>query len=136
MKITIRILGLVFMGLCSLLVIIHLLDLSIRKDEIDKISKQAMRGTQIIMQENIEDKYYGTNNARLIIESNEQYENLYKESLNKLHTSNGNYNLKIDSDYKKGLMSVEITYVYKNLLGKDVTLNKKLINIINVVVEE
>lgn len=136
MKIVVRIFALVFMGLCSLFILMHLLDLNIRKDEVDKISRLAMNSTQIIMQENIEDKYYGTSNARKIIKSNKEYEQIYKDNLYKLQTTNGQYDLDFVSDYNKGLLSVDINYTYKNFLGEEKVINKKLTNIINVVIKQ
>lgn len=136
MKLFIRISGIITMGMCICLILMNLLDLNIRKDEVDKISRLAMNSTQIIMQENIEDAYYGTNNARLKINSSEEYENIYKENLLKLQTTDGIYNLSFKSDPNKGILAVYINYVYTNFLGNESSINKNLINIIDVVTEQ
>lgn len=132
MRIFIRIMGLTTIGMCICLMLMHLLDLNVRKDEIEKISNIAMSNTQIIMQENIEDLYYGTSNARMVVDNNDKYEKLYKDSLLKLQTTNGNYSLNLKSDYTKGLMHVDIEYSYKNLLGQTNKMYKSLTNIIDV----
>lgn len=132
MRIFIRVMGITTIGMCVCMMLMHLIDLNIRKDEIDKISYLAMSNTQIIMQENIEDFYYKTDNARIKINSSEEYEALYRDSLAKLQTTDGTYNLSFISDPLKGLLCVNINYEYINFLGELKTINKKLINIINV----
>lgn len=134
MKIFIRVMGFTVIGMCVCLILMNLFDLNIRKNEVDEISRSAMNSTQIIMQENIEDEYYGTNNARRKIDSNALYEQLYLENLLILQTSNGKYNIDFKSDYQKGLLSVNINYEYQNFLGQKQVINKKLTNIIDVVV--
>ena len=105
----------------------------IRYDELDKASHMAMTNTQIVMQENIEDIYYKTNNARLKIDTNEDYLNLYKENFNILVNSDGEFNIDGYCDVYKGLMCVSVSHKYKNFLGQDKILTKKLINVIDVV---
>lgn len=136
MKLFIRTIAITTIGMCVCFILMHLLDLTIRKDEIDKISRIAMNNTQIIMQENIEDKYYGTSNARKVISSNKEYENLYMENLKILQTTNGKYDVKFVSDYSKGMLSVDINYIYTNFLKEEKIINKKLTNIIDVVITQ
>lgn len=133
MRIIVRSMGLTVIGLCVCLMLMHLLDLNIRYDELDKASHMAMTNTQIVMQENIEDIYYKTNNARLKIDTNEDYLNLYKENFNILVNSDGEFNIDGYCDVYKGLMCVSVSHKYKNFLGQDKILNKKLINVIDVV---
>lgn len=136
MRIFVRISGLTVIGLCIIMILMSLLDLNIRKDEVDKISAIAMSNTQIVMQENIEDRYFGTSNARTLIASKYTYDKLYRTNLAKLQTTDGVYKLSITSDYLKGLMSVTINYEYKNFLGQTKTIHKKLTNIIEVEIDE
>lgn len=133
MKLIIRVIGFTTIGMCICLILINLIDINIRKYEVDEISRLAMNSTQIIMQENIEDEYYGTSNAREIIDSNLKYQELYLENLLILQTSSGKYNVGFISDYTKGLLSVNIDYEYINFLGETKIINKKLTNIIDVV---
>lgn len=133
MKLIIRVIGFTTIGMCISLILINLFDINIRKYEVDEISRSAMNSTQIIMLENIENEYYGTSNAREIIDSNKKYEDLYLENLSILQTSNGKYNVSFISDYTKGLLSVNIDYEYINFLGETKVINKKLTNIIDVV---
>lgn len=133
MRILIRSVGLTVIGLCVCVMLMHLLDLNIRFDELDKASHLAMTNTQIVMQENIEDIYYKTNNARLKIDTNEDYLNLYKENFNILVNSDGTYSVDGYCDVYKGLMCVNVSHEYKNFLGQNKTINKSLINLIDVV---
>lgn len=135
MRIFIRVMGITTIGMCVCLMLMHLLDLNIRKDEIDRISYLAMSNTQIVMQENIEDFYYQTNNARQKINSSAEYEQLYIDNIRMLQTTDGVYNLSFISDPLKGLLCVDIDYEYKNFLGQTKVINKKLINIINVEID-
>lgn len=134
MKIFIRVIGFTVIGMCVCLILMNLIDLNVRKNEVDEISRSAMNSTQIIMQENIEDEYYGTSNARKKIESSKDYESLYLENLLIQQTTNGKYNISFKSDYQKGMLSVNINYTYKNFLGQTQEINKKLTNIIDVVI--
>ena len=136
MKITIRAIGFSFIGVCICLMLMHIFDLNVRLDELNKISELATANTQIVMAENIEDYYYGTDNKRLKIESSEQYLDLYRQNLEILKTSDGEYEIDGYFDPLKGLLCVDITYRYNNFLGKEKCLNKRLINIIDVVIND
>lgn len=133
MKIFVRTIGISVIGFCIILILMHLLDLNIRYDELNKASHIAMTNTQIIMQENIEDIYYNTNNRRLDINTNDEYLNLFKENFDILIDSDGTYSIDGYSDVLKGLLYININYKYKNFLGREKSLNKKLINVIDVV---
>ena len=80
MKVLVRAISLTVIGLCVCLILMHLLDYNVRLDELNKASHLAMANTQIVMQENIEDIYYNTNNSRMKIGSNEEYLKLFKEN--------------------------------------------------------
>ena len=136
MKITIRAIGFSFIGVCICLMLMHIFDLNVRLDELNKISELATANTQIVMAENIEDYYYGTDNKRLKIESSEQYLDLYRQNLEILKTSDGEYEIDGYFDPLKGLLCVDITYRYSNFLGKEKCLNKRLINIVDVVIND
>ncbi len=133
MKIMIRAIGLSFMGMCVALILMHLLDLNNRIDEIDKASHIAMANTQTLMLENIEDIYYGTDNARVDIKDSDTYLKIYKENFDPLIVSDGKVNISGLANPFKGLIYVNISYTYNNFLGKEKTIKKKLINVIDVV---
>ena len=136
MRIIIRIFSLTIIGLLVSIVLIHCLDLNIRIDELNKTSSLAMSNTQILIQETIEDRLYGTNNARKNINSNEEYLDLYKDNFYKLINTNSEYEI-IDyyADYLRGLLYVNINCKYHTVMGKEKILNKRLLNIIDVVNE-
>lgn len=133
MRILIRSFSLMIMGMIISIMLMHCFDLTIRVDELDRVARQAMNQTQMVMLENIEDYYYKTNNARVNVTSEEDYLNMYCSNLNTLKTSNGNYVVDGYFDPLKGLAYVDINYSYKNFLGQEKILNKKLLNIIDVV---
>lgn len=133
MKIFIRAMGLSVMGICVCLILMHLYDLNIRYDELNKASHLAMTNTQIIMQEKIEDIYFNTHNARVYVDSNEEYLKLFRDNFMILVKSDGEYLIDGYCDANKGLLYVNIDHHYKNLLGKDKIISKKLISIIDVV---
>ena len=129
--------GLTVVGLCICLMIIHSFDLMIRHDELDKATSIAMSNTQLVIMENIEDSYYKTNNSRLIIPDDKSYIELFINNLNKLKTSNCEFEV-VDyyADTRKGLLYVDVKYSYKTINGSDRYLNKKLLNIVDVILYE
>ena len=133
MKVLVRAMSLTVIGLCVCLILMHLLDYNVRLDELNKASHLAMANTQIVMQENIEDIYYNTNNSRMKIGSNEEYLKLFKDNFMILVNSDGTYSISGYSDVYKGLLCVNISHEYKNFLGQDKTITKKMINVIYVV---
>ena len=133
MKVLVRAMSLTVIGLCVCLILMHLLDYNVRLDELNKASHLAMANTQIVMQENIEDIYYNTNNSRMKIGSNEEYLKLFKDNFMILVNSDGTYSISGYSDVYKGLLWVNISHKYKNFLGQDKTITKKMINVIDVV---
>ena len=133
MKVLVRAMSLTVIGLCVCLILMHLLDYNVRLDELNKASHLAMANTQIVMQENIEDIYYNTNNSRMKIGSNEEYLKLFKDNFMILVNSDGTYSISGYSDVYKGLLCVIISHEYKNFLGQVKTITKKMINVIDVV---
>lgn len=115
----------------------HCFDLITRSDELNKITSLAMSNTQIVMMENIEDAYFNTNNARRTIDSDIDYINLYKDNLEKLISTNSSYSIKdYYADARKGLLYVNIECSFKTIKGDYKTLNKKLLNIIDVIEDD
>lgn len=134
MKIIIRVLSLVIIGFLISISLMNSINDYVIGDELEKTSSLAMSNTQIIMSEIIEDHFYKTNNARISINSNEEYLELYKDNLMVLINSDSEYEIKdYYADYNKGLLYVDIICRYKNLSGKEKNIEKKLLNIIDVV---
>lgn len=136
MKIIIRIFGLIVVGIVSTLIIMQSFEMNIYYDELVKISSLAMANTQIVMAENIEDKYHGTQNSRILISNNDEYINLYRDNLNKLINTNAKYTISDHyADYQKGLLYVKVQCEYRTINGKKKMYQNKLLNIIDVVEE-
>lgn len=133
MRIMVRIFSFTIMGLCIVLMLMHGFDMTIRYDEVDRISRMAMDQTQMVILENIEDHYYKTNNARKIVTSSDDYLKMFNDNLNTLKSSDGTYSVDGYFDPLKGIAYVNINYSYLNFLGETKTINKKLVNIIDVV---
>ncbi len=133
MRIVVRIFSFTIMGLCVVLMLMHGFDMTIRYDEVDRISRMAMDQTQMVILENIEDYYYKTNNARKIVTSSDDYLKMFNDNLNTLKSSDGTYSVDGYFDPLKGIAYANINYSYLNFLGETKTINKKLVNIIDVV---
>ena len=87
--------------------------------------------------DDIEDAYYGTSNARRVINDDLDYISLFKENFNILTSTNSKYTIKeYVADARKGLLYVDIDCCFKTIKGDYKTLNKKLINIVDVVQNE
>ncbi len=133
MRIMIRIFSFTIMGLCIVLMLMHGFDMIIRYDEVDRVSRMAMDQSQMIVLENIEDHYYKTRNARKTITSARDYLAIFNDNLNTLKTSDGTYSVDGYFNPLKGIAYANISYSYVNFLGQNKTINKKLVNIIDVV---
>ena len=134
MRIMVRIMGLTIIGLCVSMMLMHSLELNIRYDELDKITSLAMSNTQLVMMENIEDIYYGTDNSRRHINDDLEYINLYKENMNLLISTNSDYVINdYIADARKGLLYVDVSCSFKTVKGDIKTFNKKLLNVVDVI---
>lgn len=134
MRIMVRIMGLTIIGLCVSMMLMHSLELNIRYDELDKITSLAMSNTQLVMMENIEDIYYGTDNSRRHINDDFEYINLYKENMNLLISTNSDYVINdYIADARKGLLYVDVSCSFKTVKGDIKTFNKKLLNVVDVI---
>ena len=133
MRIIVRIFSLSIVSLLVLMTVMNLFEENIHLDELNKISSLAMTNTQIIIQENIEDRLYKTANARMVIKDNEDYLDLYRFHLDKLVNTSGKYYIKdYYADYYKGLLYVDVVHEYKSIDGTKKILEKKLINLIDI----
>ena len=84
MRVLIRVFGLscIFIFVC--MIFMTMTNHNVRQDELNSAISTAMTGTQTIMQENIQDELYGTNQARQKIESEAEYKDLFIKNFARL----------------------------------------------------
>lgn len=84
MRIMVRVFGLsiIFMFVCMLFM--QMMSYNVRQDELTQSITTAMTGTQTVEKENVEDRMYGTNNARMAINDDTTYKNLFIKNFAKL----------------------------------------------------
>lgn len=133
MKIVARIFGLSIILILSYMIAMEFTGYYVRRNELNNCIKTAMTSTQIIMQENIEDEYFGTENARKVIDSNEAYVEEFGNNFYVLPTTNTDYHIDILAvDYTKGLLHVKITGTFTMLNGQQKSFSAEKTSIIDV----
>lgn len=133
MKIVARIFGLSIILILSYMIAMEFTGYYVRRNELNTCIKTAMTSTQIIMQENIEDEYFGTENARKVIDSNEAYVEEFGNNFYVLPTTNTDYHIDILAvDYTKGLLHVKITGTFTMLNGQQKSFSAEKTSIIDV----
>lgn len=136
MKIISRIFGLSIVLILGYMIVFELTGYYVRRNELNTCITSAMTSTQIIMQENIEDEYFGTNNARKVIDSNEAYVEEFGNNFYVLPTTNTDYHIDILAvDYTKGLLHVKITGTFNTLNGQQKSFSAEKTSIIDVLEE-
>ena len=112
---------------------LEMMGITIRQDELNNCISSAVATTQVIMKENIEDKVYGTEKSRNVIESNDEYLQLFKTNLEKAKTSNTRYTIRVYGvDYTKGYLDVGVEATYPMINGAIRTLTSRQTNLIEV----
>lgn len=133
MKIVARIFGLSIILILSYMIAMEFTGYYVRRNELNTCIKTAMTSTQIVMQENIEDEYFGTENARKVIDSNEAYVEEFGNNFYVLPTTNTDYYIDILAvDYTKGLLHVKITGTFTMLNGQQKSFSAEKTSIIDV----
>lgn len=136
MKIVTRIFGLSIILILSYMIVMEFTGYSVRRNELNTCITTAMTSTQIVMQENIEDEYFGTDNARKAIDSNEAYVEEFGNNFYVLPTTDTDYHIDILAvDYTKGLLHVRITGTFTMLNGQQKTFSAEKISIVDVLEE-
>ena len=136
MKIVTRIFGLSIILILSYMIAMEFTGYYVRRNELNTCITTAMTSTQIIMQENIEDEYFGTENARKVIDSNETYVEEFGNNFYVLPTTNTDYHIDILAvDYTKGLLHVKITGTFTMLNGQRKSFSAEKTSIIDVLEE-
>ncbi|MBP3398934.1 MAG: InlB B-repeat-containing protein [Erysipelotrichaceae bacterium] len=134
MKIMTRIMGLAVAGFIAMMAMLQLINVDIRRDEMETITTLAMNQTQTIAEEYIADDLYETNNARKRFTSNEEYFQDYVNNFQKLVTSDCVYQIDLMyADYEKGILDVNVTCEYKNIIGQEASMSERKTSIIETV---
>lgn len=129
-----RMFGLSIIFLLLIMIFSQLMVYNVKKDEVVTNVTTASSTTQYAIQEQIEDKIYGTHNARKTINSNQEYLEDFKNNLDKLMSDGSKYEIKVYGiDYEKGLLDVEVISSFKMLNGKVTTVSSRKTSIVDVV---
>lgn len=124
MKILIRIIGLLIISLIIIFCGIYLINTNIIANELNDCSALAIKQTQNIMQEIVKKRL---DREEVNLFADKGYSDFFVESFNDLVLDSSLYDIRVDSDYNKGIIFVEIDVPKYKLIPK-----KKLVNIINV----
>ena len=136
MRTLFKIFGLSVSILIFVVIAMQYTDFSVRRDELDSMITTAMTSTQIVMQENIEDKEFGTENRRKTIDSNEAYVEEFANNFYVLASTNTDYEIEVYAvDYEKGLLSVGVKGSFKMLNGQTKTIYSRKTSIVDVIQE-
>lgn len=116
MRVLIRIFGLscIFIFVC--IIFMTMTNHNVRQDELNSAISTAMTGTQTIMQENIQDNLYGTNQARQKIDSEADYKDLFIQSFARLVGGD---------EFESSIGSSSIEKEYDSEIGELPTLEKE-----------
>lgn len=135
MKMIVRCFGMSMILIVSLMIFMQMMIFNVRRDELVNCISIAMSNTQIIIQEQIEDSLYGTNNKRKSISSNKEYLEEYTRNFYKLVTSDSDFKIKVYGiDYTKGLLDIEVESSFKMLNGDIKSIKSRKTSIIDVLV--
>ncbi|MBR0418058.1 MAG: hypothetical protein IJI66_02690 [Erysipelotrichaceae bacterium] len=118
MKVLYRVFGVMVVGIYFIMSIMTLGEINAIETEANDITTQAMTQTQIAMREQIEDRIFNTDNARVTFSSSDDYINYFKENIAMLKTSDADYEIEVyAADIEKGLLSVVVVARYKKFDG-------------------
>ena len=127
MKLLIRFMSLIVVGIITSICLIYLINVNIMKNEMDNASKISIEACQNIIKSKTIDSYLGLEKSDYEIVDDETYRNYFISSFNGLVADKSIYDIDVHTDYEKGLIAVIVHNKYSSFL-KDV----KLINIIEV----
>lgn len=134
MKTLLKIYGLAIVIFLFVMIAMQYTDFTVREDELNSNITSAMTATQIVMQENIEDKVFGTDNKRKEISSNEEYVEEFANNFYVLVSTNTDYEIEVYAvDYEKGLLSVGVKGTFKMLNGQTKTIYSRKTSIVDVI---
>lgn len=96
-------------------------------------TSNAMFVTQLVPKIMIQDKSLGTSDATLSFDNEEEYFEDFKNNFYKQITSDTIYEINcLDSDLERGMLSVEITGTYRNILGTEKTVHTTKTSVVDV----
>lgn len=134
MKQLARLLGFAVIGLFFVGIFIDLMQYNVRMNELIQATSTAINQTQIVMREQIEDKYYNYSNARVYFDNNDDYIGYFRDCLKKLITSDSKYSFDVYGiDYEKGLISVGVNARYIKINGEEKILHTRKTSIVDVI---
>lgn len=134
MKILARLMGFTTIGLLFIGILMNMMQENILLRDLMDMTSLAVNQTQIVMKEQIEDKYYNYENARVNFNNNEEYFTYFKQCFTMLISSDAKYEATLyDIDYEKGLISVGVDCKYKNIVGVEKTLHTRKTSIVDVI---
>lgn len=135
MKIIARLIGFTVIGLVFLAVFMELMQFNVRMNELNQVSSTAMNQTQIVMREQIEDRFFNYTNARETFNSNDDYVQYFENCLKKLISSDSKYSYTVYGvDYTKGILSVGVDCTYKKISGEEKTIHTRKTSIVDVLI--
>lgn len=135
MKLIARLMGFTIIGVLFMGMFMELMQLNVRYNELNQITSTAINQTQIVMREQIEDRFFNYTNARVTFNSNDDYLNYFEGCLKKLITSDSKYSYTIYGvDYTKGLISVGVECTYIKLNGDEKTLRTRKTSIVDILI--
>ena len=133
MRILTRLFGLGVVLIVVIMLFGQMMMFNIRRGELNSAISTAMSSTQIVMQEQIEDKEYGTNTRRKTISSNDEYIDEFIENFEKLITTDTVYKIRVYGvDYEKGLLDIGVEGSFKMLNGETKTFNSRKTSIVEI----
>lgn len=134
MRILCRIFGLGYVLVMCIALFSQMMMLNVRRDELNSAIATAMSSTQIVMQEQIEDVRFGTNNRRKTIDSDEAYVQEFITNFETLVSTKTDYTVKVYGvDYQKGLLDIGVEGKVKMFNGEFKTFDSRKTSIIEVI---
>ena len=131
-----RIFGMSVIFVFACIMVLQMMSMNIRRDELTTCISTAMSSTQIIMQEIIEDQIYGTDTSRKEITSNEEYVEEFASHFYKLVNSDSEYKIKVYGiDYTRGFIDIQVDATYKMFNGEEKTISSRKTSIVDVLME-
>lgn len=136
MRILSRLLGLGIVFIVIVMLFSQMMMFNIRRGELNTAISTAMSSTQVVMQEQIEDRQFGTNTRRKTILSNDEYIQEFITNFEKLVNTDTTYKIKVYGvDYEKGLLDIGVDGTFKMLNGDTKTFSSRKTSIVEVLEE-
>lgn len=120
----------------SVMLFSQMMSFNIRYDELTNCISTAMTNTQIVMQEQIEDQIYQTNNKRQSIDSNDAYVDIFAQNFYKLVTTDSDFKIRVYGvDYEKGFLDIGVESSFKMFNGQTKTIYSRKTSLVDIINE-